>query len=211
MGGGVNGASFGFRLTRMGMRKVIVLEKRGAASGATGLWSGLVRMHYAKEVEARRALSSFVYISNWSDRVGGECGFTKTGFIRTVAPKNNAKLRANVAMLQGIGVDTRLITPAELRELAPTIWSEDLELAAYEPHSGYADPTATTLSLLHAARQRGAELRQQVEALGFVMEGERVTGVRTREGLIKAETVVCAVVGWAMAPFAQLRRPLPRC
>ncbi len=209
IGAGVNGASLAFHLTKAGMRKVIILEKRVAASGATGLSSGLVRMHYANEVEARLALSSFAYFRNWSDIVGGECGFTETGFIRTVSPRNNAKLRANVAMLQHIGVDTRLITPAELRELAPTIWSEDLELAAYEPHSGYADPTATTLSLLHAARQRGAELRQQVEALGFVLEGERVTGVRTSEGIIKAGTVVCAAGGWTMALLEKLGLRFP--
>src|SRR5579863_893275 len=192
IGAGVNGASLAFHLTKMGVRKVIVLEKRVVASGATGLSSGLVRMHYANEVEARLAWSSFTYFRNWADIVGGDCGFTETGFIRTVAPENNEKLRANVAMLQAIGVDTRLITPAELRELAPTIWSEDLELAAYEPHSGYADPTATTLSLLHAARERGAELRQQVEVQGFILQGERVTGVRTSAGVIEAGTVVCA-------------------
>src|SRR5438067_1080545 len=101
-------------------------------------------------------------------------------------------------MLQRIGVETRLISPGELHELAPTIWSEDLELAAYEPHSGYADPTATTLSLLDAARQRGAELRQQVEVQGFLLHNERVTGVKTSTGTIEAGTVVCAAGGWTM-------------
>lgn len=209
IGAGVNGASLAFHLTRMGVRKVIILEKRVAASGATGLSSGLVRMHYANEVEARLAWSSFAYFRNWADMVGGECGFAETGFIRTVAPKNNAKLRANVTMLQRIGVDTCLITPDELRELAPTIWSEDLELAAYEPHSGYADPTATTLSLLHAAREGGAELRQQVEVQGFIVQGERVKGVKTSAGSIEAETVVCATGGWTMALLEKLGLQFP--
>ncbi|HET9999561.1 MAG TPA: FAD-binding oxidoreductase [Ktedonobacteraceae bacterium] len=209
IGAGVNGASLAFHLTRMGVRKVIILEKRVAACGATGLSSGLVRMHYANEVEARLAWSSFTYFRNWADIVGGECGFTETGFIRTVAPKNNAKLRANVAMLQHIGVDTRLITPDELRELAPTIWSEDLELAAYEPHSGYADPTATTLALLQATREDGAELRQQVEVQGFILQGERVKGVRTSAGSIEAETVVCATGGWTMALLEKLGLQFP--
>ena len=209
IGAGVNGASLAFHLTRMGVRNVIILEKRVAASGATGLSSGLVRMHYANEVEARLAWNSFPYFRHWADIVGGECGFTQTGFIRTVAPKNNEKLRANVAMLQSIGIDTRLITPDELRELAPTIESEDLELAAYEPHSGYADPTATTLSLLHAAREGRAQLRQQVEVQGFTMQGERITGVRTNAGIIEAGTVVCATGGWTMKLLEQLGLRFP--
>ncbi|HVB59662.1 MAG TPA: hypothetical protein VNE61_00585 [Ktedonobacteraceae bacterium] len=39
--------------------RIIALEKQ--AAGATGLSSGLVRMHYTNEVEARLAHASFSY------------------------------------------------------------------------------------------------------------------------------------------------------
>src|SRR6266566_23966 len=163
IGAGVNGASLAYHLAIAGVRNVLVLEKQAAATGATGFSSGLVRMHYANEVEARLALNSYAYFRNWADMIGGECGFRETGFIRTVARKNTEKLRANVAMLQRIGVETSVITPGELHVLAPHIWAEDILLAAYEPHSGYADPTATTLSFLDAARHRGVKLLQHIE------------------------------------------------
>ncbi len=209
IGAGVNGASLAYHLAMFGVRKVLVLEKKMTASGATGLSSGLVRMHYVNEIEARLALSSYRYFRNWADMIGGECGFRETGFIRTVAPKNTEKLRANVAMLQRIGVETYLITPAELHELAPNVWAEDILLAAYEPHSGYADPTATTLALLDAARRLGVQLRQQAEVLEFVTRGERVVGVKTSVGEIEAGTVVCAAGGWTMALLAKLGLQFP--
>jgi sarcosine oxidase subunit beta len=209
IGAGVNGASLAYHLAINGVRKVLVLEKQVAATGATGLSSGLVRMHYANEVEARLALNSYAYFRNWSDMIGGECGFRETGFIRTVAPKNTEKLRANVAMLQRIGVETYLITPGELHDLAPNIWAEDILLAAYEPHSGYADPTATTLSLLDAARQRGVQLCQHIEAQGFITQGERVLGVQTSEGVIEAGTIVCATGAWTMALLVKLGLMFP--
>ncbi len=209
IGAGVNGASLAYQLALLGVRRVLVLEKKVAATGATGLSSGLVRMHYTNEVEARLALSSYAYFRNWSDMIGGECGFTETGFIRTVAPRNTEKLRANVAMLQGIGVETYLITTDELHDLAPNIWAEDILLAAYEPHSGYADPTATTLSLLDAARQRGVQLRQQVEVQGFLTQGERILGVQTSEGVIEAGTVACATGGWTMELLQKLGLKFP--
>jgi len=209
IGAGVNGASLAYHLAMFGVRKVLVLEKKVAASGATGLSSGLVRMHYVNEIEARLALSSYRYFRNWADIIGGECGFRETGFIRTVAPKNTEKLRANVAMLQRIGVETYLTTPGELHELAPNVWAEDILLAAYEPHSGYADPTATTLSLLDAARRLGVQLRQQAEVLEFVTQGERVVGVKTSEGEIEAGTVICAAGGWTMALLAKLGLQFP--
>src|SRR5260370_39791705 len=119
IGGGVNGASLEYHLAMFGVRKVLVLDKKMAASGATGLSSGLVRMHYVNEIEARLALSSYRYFRNWADMIGGECGFRETGFIRTVAPKNPEKLRANVALLQRIGVETYAGTPGEITTLAP--------------------------------------------------------------------------------------------
>ncbi len=209
IGAGVNGASLAYHLTLLGVRRVLVLEKKVAATGATGLSSGLVRMHYTNEVEARLALSSYAYFRNWADMIGGECGFTETGFIRTVAPKNTEKLRANVAMLQRIGVETYLITPGELHDLAPNIWAEDILLAAYEPHSGYADPTATTLSLLDAARQRGVQLRQHAEVQGFLTQGERILGVQTSEGVIEAGTIACATGGWTMELLQKLGLKFP--
>lgn len=209
IGAGVNGASLAYHLAMSGVRKVLILEKQVAATGATGLSSGLVRMHYANEVEARLALNSYAYFRNWADMIGGECGFRETGFIRTVAHKNTEKLRANVAMLQRIGVETYLITPDELHDLAPQIWAEDILLAAYEPHSGYADPTATTLSLLDAARQHGVQLLQHIEAQGFITQGERVLGVQTSEGVIEAGTIVCATGAWTMALLTQLGLKFP--
>jgi glycine/D-amino acid oxidase-like deaminating enzyme len=209
IGAGVNGASLAYHLAMAGVRNVLVLEKQAAATGATGFSSGLVRMHYANEVEARLALSSYAYFRNWADMIGGECGFRETGFIRTVARKNTEKLRANVAMLQRIGVETSVITPGELHDLAPQIWAEDILLAAYEPHSGYADPTATTFSLLEAARHRGVQLLQHIEAQGFITRGERVLGVQTSEGVIEAGTVVCATGAWTMALLNKLGLRFP--
>ncbi len=209
IGAGVNGASLAYHLAMSGVRKVLVLEKQVAASGATGLSSGLVRMHYVNEIEARLALSSYTYFRNWDEMIGGECGFRETGFIRTVALKNTEKLRANVAMLQRIGVETYLITPGELHDLAPNVWAEDILLAAYEPHSGYADPAATTLSLLDAARRHGVQLRQQAEVQGFVTQGARIVGVKTSAGEIEAGTVACATGGWTMALLAKLGSRFP--
>ena len=87
IGGGAHGASLAFHLSRRGV-KVAVLEKNHLASGATGRSSGLVRMHYDLEAEARLAWEAFQWFRDWKERVGGVCGFTRTGFIQLVAAKN---------------------------------------------------------------------------------------------------------------------------
>jgi sarcosine oxidase subunit beta len=46
VGGGVNGASAAFYLTRLGVRRVVLLERGPLAAGASGKSGALVRMHY---------------------------------------------------------------------------------------------------------------------------------------------------------------------
>src|SRR5512135_533001 len=102
IGAGVQGASLAFHLARRGVRP-LVLEKKFVAAGATGRSSGLVRMHYDVRQDTELAWISFQYFRNWQERVGGNCGFTRTGFVQLVAPGDVELLKGNVANHQQIG------------------------------------------------------------------------------------------------------------
>jgi len=197
IGAGVMGASLAFHLTRAGMTNVLVVDKQGLCGGMTAKSGALVRMHYTNEPEARMALASLRYFQHWRDLVGGECGFTRTGFIMTVSPGNAERLRQNVAMLQHVGVNTRVITAQELRELQPWCQVEDLVVAAYEPESGYADPRATTTAFMQRAQQQGATLREGVIVTALRTAGGRVVGVNTTAGPINAPIVIVMAGPWS--------------
>lgn len=197
IGAGVMGASLAFHLTRAGMRNVVVVDKRGLCGGMTAKSGALVRMHYTNAPEARLALASLPYFQHWCDLVGGECGFTRTGFIMTVSPENAERLRHNVAMLQRLGVNTRVITAGELQELQPACQVDGLVVAAYEPESGYADPRATTTAFMQRAQQQGAILREGVTVTGLRTAGGRVLGVDTHDGPMDAPIVVVMAGPWS--------------
>ena len=196
IGGGIHGASLAFQLTRRGLTPVVV-ERRAVASGATGRSSGLVRMHYDLEAESRLAWESFRWFRDWAELVGGECGFTRTGFLKIVGPAHTARLRANVAIHQRLGVPMLLVTPDDVRRLAPGFATGDFEAAAYEPESGYADPPSAAGALLQAARERGARLLQDCRVTAVSVAGGRVTGVETTRGAIASPVVVNAAGAWA--------------
>src|SRR3712207_5138344 len=80
IGAGVQGASLAFHLASRGAR-VVVVERGTVAAGATGRSSGLVRVYYDLRAEARLAAVSFAWFRDWAERVGGECGFTRAGFL----------------------------------------------------------------------------------------------------------------------------------
>jgi sarcosine oxidase subunit beta len=191
IGAGVHGASLAFHLAQRGL-KPIILERSFLAAGATGRSSGLVRMHYDLEPESRLAWASFQYFRNWAEMVGGECGFTRTGFIQLVGPEYVDALRANVAMHQRIGIPSLLIGVDDVRRLAPYLYTEDFEVAAFEPESGYADPTSTARAFLEAAKQKGARLVQDCQVSGIKIRAGRVEGVDSSKGEFFAPIVINA-------------------
>ena len=142
IGGGVNGASTAFRLAELGVRRVVLLERRHLAAEASGKSGALIRMHYTNEAESRLAFASLPVFQHWAEIVGGNCGFQAPGFVQVVAPEHEETLRANVDAQRRLGVNTRVVSADELRELAPALYTGDLTYAAYEPDSGYADPVA---------------------------------------------------------------------
>ena len=197
IGGGVHGASLAFHLAQRGV-KPLVLEKKFVAAGATGRSSGLVRMHYDLRLESELVWHSFQYFRNWAEMVGGDCGFVRTGFIRLVEPQYEDALRANVRVQQEIGIPTLLVTPDDVKRLAPYMVTDDFNVAAYEPESGYADPPATAMSLMNAARELGATLKTGVQVADILADDSKVRGVRTADGAeYHAPVVVNAAGAWA--------------
>jgi sarcosine oxidase subunit beta len=204
IGGGANGASTAFHLTLLGARNVVLLERRQLAAGATGKSGALVRMHYTNETESRLAHESLKVFRNFGEIVGGDCGFEGVGFVQLVGHPYAAALQRNVACQQRLGITTRLISPAEVREILPGCEVADVGAAAWEADSGFADPAATAFAFAEAARHRGATIETGVEVLRVLTEGGRVTGVETTAGRIATACVVIAAGAWATTLLAPL-------
>jgi sarcosine oxidase subunit beta len=209
VGAGIQGASLAFHLAERGV-KATVLDKATVAAGATGRSSGMVRMHYDVEADARLAWRSWAYFDDWEKRVGGDSGFNDVGFLQMVPPEEMAALQANVAMQQRIGIVTGIVDAAEVRRLLPGIEIGDDQVAAFEPHSGFADPTSSTTSLMGSAIDRGARLVQRCAVTGVRVVGDRVVGVTTTRGEFDAPIVVNAAGAWAgrVAEMAGLDVPI---
>jgi glycine/D-amino acid oxidase-like deaminating enzyme len=78
---------------------------------------------------------------------------------------------------------------------------DDFAHAAYEPDSGYADPSSACTTLLAEARARGATVRQQTPVSSIDIVDGRVVGVTSAAGRLLAPTVVLAAGAWS-APLA---------
>lgn len=209
VGAGIHGCSLAFHLLRQGARRVLAIDKQYLGAAATGKSSSLVRMHYTDDPEARLAVRSYHYFRNWAEVVGGDCGFTQTGFLRLVKPVDYPHLRKNVERLQCLGVNTRVVTRDEIAEIQPGLNTADVEIAAYEPESGYAEATLCAVEFMNTARAAGAELLSETRATEVRVAGGRVVGVETNRGEIAASTVVLVASVWTRELLQPLGVELP--
>ena len=197
VGAGVQGASLAFHLARRGVR-VAVVERSAVAAGATGRSSGFVRMHYDLAREAQLAWASFPYFMSWAELVGvGDPAFVRTGFLQLADEADADALRANVREQQALGINTSVVDPATIASLVPGIVLDGVVAGAYEPLSGYADPSGTAAGFIAAAGRLGATLSPGVRAVSVLADGGRVTGLSTDAGAIAAPVVVIAAGAWS--------------
>jgi sarcosine oxidase, subunit beta len=210
LGAGVMGASIAFQLGKRKGGKIVVIERDHVGRGGSGRSSALVRMHYSYSPEVQMALISLRMFENWQAVVGEPGDFRKTGFVRIVHPAESARLRANVEMQKKLGVNVVLINQQELRELAPDWVVDEVEIAAYEPDSGYSDGAGVANDFLTRARDMGGTTYlPKTLATSLVVEDGKVRGVVTDRGTIAAPVVVSALGPWSNPLFEQAGHALP--
>lgn len=202
IGGGIVGGSIAWQLASRNAGNVTVYEKSVIAAGASGRTGALLRRHYTNEPEARLAQLGWETYRNWEERVGGACGYVPWPVVVTVATKgeyasNVDLMRTNIAMQNRLGIGSQLITAAELHQLQPHSYVDDVDFVSYEPDSGYVDSIQATTSMIEAAQKAGATIREGVEITGILQNGGRVSGVSTSEGNEPADIVICAAGPWS--------------
>jgi sarcosine oxidase subunit beta len=197
IGGGVTGCSIAYHLAQRGVREVVVLEKRFLAAGATGKSSACIRQHYSTPETCRMVLQSLRFFETFAERTGGRsASFVRVGYLLGVDDRLHRQMQESVVLQRSVGIDSRPVTPAEMRDIEPRIRVDDFVAGCYEPEAGYADPAGTTQGFAGAARDRGVRIQEDTEVLAITTGDTRVTGVRTSRGDISAPVVVNAAGTW---------------
>ena len=201
IGGGAIGTAVAFHLTRLGAGRVALFERQQIAGGTTAQSSGLLRAHYSVPANMALAKASLEMFEGFDALIGDEeasAGFIRCGYM-IVAPEGDSSqaVRGAITHQAGIGIEARLIDKAEALDLHPWLNLDDIDAIGYEPGAGFADPYLTASWFARAAKRAGADIRQGVAVEGLLMNGNRVTGLKTSEGDVQAGAVVAAMNVWS--------------
>ena len=198
IGGGVMGCSILYHLTTLGVRDALLLEQGVLASGSTGRSQAILRMHYSNPVTSSMAWESLKQFRNFQDEIGYPSGYVNTGYAVIVGPEDRDAMEENVAMQRSLGIDTSLVSPEDLLEIAPMLNVPDAGGIAFEPQSGYADPYLVTAGYAQAAQDNGAHVRQRSPVASVDVEGGKLLSVRLQDGsAIETPLAVVAAGPWS--------------
>jgi len=210
VGAGVIGAATAFWLSELGAGDVLVLDRGAVGSGMSCRSSALVRMHYTFAPEVELAVRSDAMFGRWPALTGRSGCVRRTGFVRIVKPGEEDALRANVAMQRAHGARAEVITGTALAELMPSMRTDDVQCAAWEPDGGYGDGAVVAGDLLAAARARGVRYRPNSPVRSLLLDAGRVTGVAGADGTTEHAGIVVLAAGvWSPPLLATAGVSLP--
>jgi glycine/D-amino acid oxidase-like deaminating enzyme len=214
VGAGIHGLSTAWHLAmaleRRGSGKgsgVLLVDKTGPGAGATGVACGCVRnLYMTSPLHAILRHSVDVW---QSDPVN--FGFQQVGYV-SVGEANQATDYETMHRSQNeAGYASDLYVGTDAKSFLKSIWPdfnvERVDCVLHEKPSGYAGTHTAVSGLAAKCRQWGVELQSGVEVQGYEMTGNRVTGVITNRGLIKADVVVICAGAWMSKHWQWLGKP----
>jgi glycine/D-amino acid oxidase-like deaminating enzyme len=199
VGGGLEGLAIAWSLADRGETDVLVLERGTLCSGMTGKSSGVVRCHYGTPSLAAMAWYGVDIFTRATEIFGDDMAFRQCGYVVGVGENNIGPLRANVAMMQGLGIDVGFIGHDDMAGLWPGLHLDDFAAFAYEPLGGRGEAYMAGMAFGAAARRSGVTIRQGTPVAALLQNADgRVYGVTLANGeQVHAAHVILATGPWA--------------
>ncbi|MEM1430256.1 MAG: FAD-dependent oxidoreductase [Pseudomonadota bacterium] len=198
IGGGVVGCSVLYHLTKLGWSDVMLVERSELTSGST--WHAAGGFHTLNGDTNMAALQGYTIrlYKELEEITGLSCGLHHVGGITLAdTPERLDMLKAERAKHRYMGLETEILGPSEIRDLAELVNTDGILGALYDPLDGHLDPSGTTHAYAKAARLGGAEIELHCKVERLTQRADSTWDVVTDKGTIHAEHVVNAAGLWA--------------
>jgi sarcosine oxidase subunit beta len=198
IGGGVLGGAVAFNLAKKNAGRVIVLERDRAAQGNSSLAAGLLTSGRFKSHLIPMVLETYKAINEIEEITGESLGMHQTGCLyATVSTEYQKEIRALASTSSQAGLKAEWLDSADAAHLIPWLKLPHDSSVVFMPDDGYIDGYTLANGYLKSAQVLGVEIREQTPVISICREGNRVTGVQTKDGEIFASLVIDAAGVWA--------------
>lgn len=210
IGAGIVGTSLADELTARGAADVTVVDRGPlfATGGSTSHAPGLVfQTNPSKTMTAfaRYTVEKFCALDHPDGWAFNQVG----GLEVATTPERWSDLHRKAGWAQAWGIEGRLLSADECAPLHPLVDPERIFGGFHTPADGLAQAVRAAEAQAHRAMARGATFLPHTEVLGIIDVAGRVTGVRTADGTLPADIVVCAAGFWGAELAKQVGLVVP--
>jgi sarcosine oxidase, subunit beta len=217
VGGGGHGLATAYYLARNhGITDVCIVERGWLGGGNMARNTTIIRSNYLWDESAAIYEHSLKLWEGLESDLDADIGFSQRGVLNLAHDQGDIRTsirRVNANRLNG--VDAEWLDADGVKEFCPLVnTSSDVRYpvlgGTLQRRGGVARHDKVAWAFARAADRLGVDIVEHAEVTGFVRDGERVVGVETSRGVIRANTVALAAAGHTsvLASMAGLRLPL---
>ena len=204
VGGGLIGLSIAWRLAQAG-RSVVVVESEtlgsGASLAATGMLAPAAEHEPGSDPLLPLALDSLRRWPGFRDELQAASGldldYREDGTLLLAIGRDEVeRLRFRYDLQRRSGVAAEWIAGTEVRRREPAL-RPSVTAGVFCPLDHQVDPSRVMAALVQACRAAGVVLVENCPVIALERMGGRVTGLRTAEDVLLADTVVLAAGAWS--------------
>ena len=197
IGAGIVGTNLADELVTRGWNNITVLDQGplNMPGGSTSHAPGLVFQTNPSKTMALFAKYTVEKLLSLTE--DGQSCFNQVGGLEVATTETRlADLKRKLGYAQSWGIEGRIISPAECKELYPLLNEEEVLGGLHVPSDGLALAARAVQLLIKRTEAAGVKYLGNTEVTGIEQSGRRVTGVQTADGVIPADIVVSCAGFW---------------
>jgi sarcosine oxidase subunit beta len=222
IGAGVHGLAIAYYLGQRGIKNVAILDKGYLGGGGSGRNTAIIRSNYRTPEGIVFYDESIKLYETLAQELDYNVMFSQQGHLTLAhTDRGVTTLRERAETNRLLGVNSRLIWPADIAELVPGLdvserSHQPILAGLYHPPGGIIRHDAVVWGYARGVDRMGIEIHPHTEVTaiqstnGNGNAGRRITGVVTNRGTIATPTVVNATAGWCstIAHMAGVELPI---
>ena len=217
IGAGIHGLSTAWRLAeRLSSKgetvegRIIVLDKSGIASGASGIACGVVRNNYFQPA-MRRLMAHSVDV--WESDPKG-LSYHPVGYMQISCESMREDVASIYEQQKAIGYESVFIegasaSDAYMKDMFNDWQAQNITSVLHEKRGGYSNNTKSMYGLAKKVEDRGVRIISGVEVKGLNTENgsSSIKSVDTSHGVVSCDKLVVAPGPWARDFWEMLGMP----
>jgi len=199
IGAGAFGCSTALHLSKVGMRRVALIDRFEPGSQTSPRAAGLFKSIQKTETLSRLAQLSMQKVVSFKDETGVAVPFVRSGSLMMAnTPKLAEVLREKAAHAEEWGVELEMIDSKEASDRMPLLETLDAEVVCHTFADVYIEePSSLLQAYIKAGEQLGMVTIPNTPVTGMRTRDGAVEAVVTEEGEITTPVVVDAAGAWA--------------